>query len=140
MSNTPKVTDFEVSLLKIERGACQFKIEQIDELLNKIGEAKGLADAGKQAPAAPEAKNDPVAVQEITFTTLKFEPQKGAQLGDYYVAFKENNLDDKFRYAFNILRNSNATIQNRYHRQDYEYSFWIYGENKIYQQKLKPKA
>ena len=140
MSETLKVTDFEVSLLIIERNACQFKIEQIDELLNRIGEAKGIPDAGKQAPAVPEAKNDPAAVQEITFTTLKFDPQKGAKLGDYDVAFKESNLADKFRYAFSVLKHSNATIQNRYHGQGYEYSYWVYGEDRIYRQKLKSKA
>lgn len=125
--------DFEISILLIKRNSLQFEIEQIDELLNKIGAAAGLAAASQKAPA--KAKTE--AVQEVTFTILKFEPQKGAKLGDYDVAFKENNLDDKFRYAFNILRVSNATIKDRYHGEGYQYSFWIYGENKIYRQRLK---
>ena len=137
MSEALKVSDFEISLLIIERDACQYKKERIDEFLNKIGEAKGMSDATRQTPAT-EAKKEPVAVQEITFTTLKFEPQKGTQLGDYEIAFKRGNIDDKFRYAFNILRNSNATIKSRYRRQGYQYSYWLYGEDRIYRQKIKP--
>ena len=137
MSEALKVTDFEISRLILERDACQYKKERIDELLNKISEAKGMSDATRQTPAT-EAKNEPVAVQEITFTTLKFEPQKGTQLGDYEIAFKRGNIDDKFRYAFNILRNSNATIKSRYRGQGYQYSYWLYGEDRIYRQKIKP--
>ncbi len=40
-----KLNDFEISTLIIERNTCQHKAEQIDELLNKIGEAKGYTDA-----------------------------------------------------------------------------------------------
>jgi hypothetical protein len=113
MTETPKISDAEVWLLGIERDTCQYKKERIDELLNKIGEAQGLLDAGKTAsgPAASEAKKEPAAVQEITFTTLKFEPQKGIQLGDYDVAYKPNNIEDKWTCAFNILRNQ--TQQSR---------------------------
>lgn len=129
-----KLSDFEVSMLIIERDACQFKAQQIDELLNKYGEAKGFSDAAK-----PEAKPQPAAVQELTFSTLKFEVQKGAQLGEYEIAYKTGNLEDKWRQAFNILHSSNATIKGRYHGEGYEYSYWLYGQDKIYRQKLKPK-
>jgi hypothetical protein len=133
-----KVSDFEVSLLIIERDTCQYKKECIDELLNKIGNAKGLVDSEKpkQTPAKPEA----AAVQEITFATLKFEAQQGAKLGEYEIAYKANNIEDKFVQAYNILRASNATIKDRYAGQGYQFSYWIYGEGKIYRQKLKPKA
>lgn len=134
-----KLSDFDVSMLIIKRNVRQYEVEQIDEFLNKVGEAKGFSDAGKQTSASAEAKGEPVAVQEITFTTLKFEPQKGTQLGDYEIAFKGSNIDDKFRCAFNILRNSNATIKSRYHGQGYLHSYWLYGEDKIYRQKLKPQ-
>ena len=44
-----KLTDYEFSMLIIERNICNYKAEQIDELLNKIGEAKGLSTAEKSA-------------------------------------------------------------------------------------------
>ena len=46
-----KLTDFEISLLLIERDAAQYKVERIDELLNLIGHAKGLEDVKKETPA-----------------------------------------------------------------------------------------
>ena len=87
--------------------------------------------------APPEAKEEKPAVVEATFSILKFEPQKGAKLGDYEVAYKPNNLPDKWSGAFNVLNASNATIQNRYHGQGYQFSYWLYGQDKIYRQKRK---
>ena len=78
------------------------------------------------------------AVKEPTFGTLKFELLQGAKLGDYEIAYKANNLEDKWRSAYNILRSSNATIKDRYHGEGYQFSYWLYGEDKIYRQKLKP--
>ena len=37
-----KITDYEIQMLIIERNACNYKVEQINELLNQIGESKGL--------------------------------------------------------------------------------------------------
>jgi len=87
--------------------------------------------------AKPQA---PPTIQELTFTTLKFDSQKGDKLGEFEIAYKTTNPPDKFDQAFNILRNSNATIKERYHGQAYAYSYWIYGEGKIYRQKLKQEA
>jgi hypothetical protein len=132
-NDAPMLSDFEVSMLLIERDVCQYKKERIDELISKIGEAKGFTNAEK------EAKKEPAAVKEETFAILKFEPQTGAKIGEYEVAYKANNLEDKWTHAHNVLRNSNATIQNRYHGEGYEFAYWLYGEGKIYRQKLKPK-
>ncbi len=113
------------------------------EFLVKLRDAHQIiADATNQyieSLAPPETKLELTVVGEVNFTTLKFEPQQGAKLGDYEIAHKASNLDDKWRSAYNILRNSNATIKDRYHGQDYQYSYWLYGEDKIYRQKLKPK-
>jgi hypothetical protein len=140
ISETLKATDFEVSRLIIERDTCQYKKERIDELLNKIGEARGYVDAETKASVAPEAKNEPAAAQETTFTILKFEQQTGAKIGEYEVAYKASNIEDKWTHAYNVLRNSNATIKDRYHGEGYEFSYWLYGADKIYRQKLEPKA
>ncbi len=116
------------------------------EFLVKLRDgAQMLADAASEflksmTPPELGLDREPAAVQEITFATLKFDPQKGAHLGDYEVAYKANNIADKWTHAFNVLKSSNATIQNRYHGQGYQYSYWIYGENKIYRQKLTPKT
>ncbi len=40
-----KLTDFEVSLLIIERDSCHYKAQQITELLNKIGTSKGITNS-----------------------------------------------------------------------------------------------
>lgn len=80
------------------------------------------------------------AVQELTFTTLKFEAQQGTKLGDFEVAYKQNNPPDKWQSAQKILRINNATIKDRYYSDTYQYSYWLYGEDKIYRQKLKPKT
>ena len=138
MSNAPALTDLELPLLIIERAPCQYKVERIDELLNQIGKAKGYEDATKENKPS-EAKSELAAVKEETFTILKFEAQQGAKIGEFDVAYKANNLEDKWHHAYNVLRNSNATINSRYHGQSYAYSYWLYGENKIYRQKLKPK-
>jgi hypothetical protein len=112
-------------------------IESGYHVVYNVLEVSGLMSAGE-----PEQKSqkEPVAVREETFTCLKFEDQQGAKLGQFSVAFKESNLVDKWTSAFNILRQSNSTIKDRYHGQDYQFSYWLYGEGKIYRQKLKPKV
>lgn len=123
-----KLTDFEIGLLILERDVSQYRVERIDELLNRIGESKGFAEAEKKPPTC---------VPEGTFTILKFEQQKGEKLGEFEVAHKSSNLPDKWQHAYNILSRNNVTIKNRYHGKDYAYSYWLYGENRIYRQKLK---
>ncbi len=90
-------------------------------------------------PEIKEEEKQAAAVLELNFTSLKFEAQQGAKLGEYEIASKQNNLIDKWQSAYNILSNCNATIQDRYHGEGYQYSYWLYGEGKIYRQKLKSK-
>jgi hypothetical protein len=104
-----------------------------------------IADAANEyidsmAPPEDRDKTQAATVHEVTFTTLKFEDQQGAKLGKFEIAYKQNNLEDKWRPAYSILRNSNATIKDRYHGEGYQYSYWLYGEDRIYRQKLKPKT
>ena len=117
------------------------------EFLVKLRDASlMLADAANEyidslaPPEVKETSKTPAAVQEITFSTLKFEAQQGARLGEFEIAYKQNNLPDKWQSAYNILRINNSTIKNRYHGDTYQYSYWLYGEDKIYRQKLKPKT
>lgn len=75
------------------------------------------------------------AVKEETFS-LNFETQRGPKLGEYEIAYRANNIEDKWAQAHNILRQSNSTIKARYHGPGYLYAYWLYGEDKIYRQKL----
>jgi len=80
-----------------------------------------------------------LTVKEETFTILKFDKQTGARIGEYEVAYKSKNIPDKFQQAHNILNKNNAVIGDRYHGEGYVYSYWLYGEGKIYRQKSKRK-
>jgi len=93
------------------------------DLKHRIAELVGVKEA--------------IAVKEITFTILKFEKQQGTRIGEYEVAYKTNNIEDKWVQAYNILRRNNATIGNRYYGEGYVHGYWLYGEGKIYRQKLK---
>ena len=53
------------------------------------------------------------------------------------VAYKAQNIPDRFQQAFNILSKNNATISSRYHGEAYVYAYWLYGADKIYRQKMK---
>lgn len=92
---------------------------------HRIAELKGVKEA--------------VAVAEETFNILKFEKQQGNRIGEFEVAYAKANIPEKFQQAWNILNKNNAVIGDRYYGEDYTYSYWLYGENKIYKQKLKGK-
>jgi hypothetical protein len=87
----------------------------------------------------PEEVKKEAAVLEQTFVCLKFEPQEGPKIGGYDLAFKQNNLESNWNSAYNVLKQNNSTINDRYHGKDYIFSYWLYGEGKIYRQKLKAK-
>jgi len=117
-------------------------MSNIDFLVKLRDAAQMIADAANEylEKLTPDETKQATTVKEETFTILKFEKQQGAKIGDYEVAYKPNNLTDKWTQAHNILRQNNATINNRYFGTDYIYNYWLYGEDKIYRQKLKPKT
>ncbi len=111
---------------------------QRDLELCSINIQRALHTIGKKTPSTtPQQQPATTAVQELTFTTLKYDLMHGEKIGDYEIAYASANIADKFQTALNILKASNATIKDRYHGVDYQYSYWIYGEGKIYRQKLK---
>ena len=93
----------------------------------------------KQMIARLKQPSSTDGVNETTFTILSFEKQTGSKIGEYEVAHKKANIPDKWTHAYNILRQNNATISKRYHSEGYAHSYWLYGEGKIYRQKLKPQ-
>jgi hypothetical protein len=120
---------------------------QIEFLVKARDAYQILADATNEyidsltPPEVKEKEDKPAtAVLELTFTMLKFEPQQGSKLGNFEVAYKKANLEDKWSQAFNILRINNSTIKDRHDGDNYQYSYWLYGEDRIYRQKLKPKT
>jgi hypothetical protein len=77
------------------------------------------------------------AVKEETFSGLTYEKQQGSRLGEYETAGKNGNPTDKWTIAYNVLKQNGATINNRYHGEGYAYAYWLYGEDRIYRQRLK---
>ncbi len=114
---------------------------QIDFLTKLRDASQIIADAANEllksmTPPELGLENAPAAVNEITFSILKWDAKKGSQLGDFEVAYKASNIEDKWQHAFNVLRSSNATIKDRFHGANYSYAYWVYGQDKIYRQKL----
>jgi len=105
-------------------------LEPLTDLLNAF---EAAITQFKQAVS----KRVGVAIKEEAFHILKWEKASGSRLGEFEVAYKNSNLPDKWDHAYAVLRRNNATISNRYHGDGYVYAYWIYGEGKIYRQKLK---
>jgi len=76
---------------------------------------------------------------EETFNILKWENEKGSRLGDYQVAYKQQNIPEKWQHCFNILKANDSLIANRFHEQGYQHAYWIYPEkypDRIFRKKL----
>ena len=111
--------------------------ERILEIICDLADALEAASVNiKHGIAEITGVKEKAAVKEETFTILKFEKQTGSRLGEYEVAYKANNIEDKWTHAYNILRQNNATINNRYYGDSYAFAYWLYGKDKIYRQKL----
>jgi hypothetical protein len=111
--------------------------ERILEIICDLADALEAASVNiKHRIAEITGVKEKAAVKEETFTILKFEKQTGSRLGEYEVAYKANNIEDKWTHAYNILRQNNATINNRYYGDSYAFAYWLYGKDKIYRQKL----
>jgi hypothetical protein len=111
-------------------------VEALMEFFNAV--EAGIASA-KQMITKPKQPSPVAIVNETTFTVLSFEKQTGSKIGEYEVAHKKANIPEKWIHAYNILRQNNATIAKRYHSESYAHSYWLYGEDKIYRQRLKPE-
>ncbi len=112
------------SLVKL-RDAFSMASEALNDYINTL------------APAEAHNEEKQPVVNEAIFNVLKFEGQQGAKIGAYEVAYKQNNVAEKWQSAYNILEKSNATIKDRYKGSGYSFSYWLYGVDKIYRQKLK---
>jgi hypothetical protein len=114
------------------------KTEKLAEIIvDQCNALEALAVNTKRQIAELFGVSTDSAVKEETFSCLKFETQQGSKLGTFEVAFKQANIAEKFNHAYNILRNSNATIKERYHGPSYQFSYWLYAQDRIYRQKMK---
>jgi len=113
--------------------------QEILEILVDFSNALEAAAVNLKHRIAELAGVEGAAVEEEVFAVLKFEPQTGARIGDFEVAYKPNNIPEKFQHAYAILHKNNATIGSRYHGPRYTFGYWLYGAGKIYRQKLTPK-
>jgi hypothetical protein len=76
-----KLTDFEISVLILERDVAQYRIERIDELLNKVGETKGFAE-NITTEEKPAPQLDPDDLAGLPWKTYKTkEPAKPDEAG-----------------------------------------------------------
>jgi hypothetical protein len=125
--------DFELSLAIIERDTTQYRKERLDKLILELQAKTSIVEEKTPDPKQPQT------IKEITFIILIYETRQGIKLGTHEVATKPKKEDAKWIYAYNILRKQNATIQDRYHEEGYQYSYWLFDEDKIYRQKLKEK-
>jgi hypothetical protein len=114
-------------------------IEAVLNLANAL-EAAALDTKHRISELVGVSPQEAPAVKEEVFNILKFEPQKGEKLGEFEVAHKSSNLPDKWAHAYTVLRQNNAVINSRYHGPDYQFSYWLYGEDRIYRQKLKQSS
>lgn len=120
-----------------EETVSKAKLEEFYEIVVNYANAQEASAVDLKHRVAEFLGVKEAAVKEETFTCLKYEKQQGQRIGEYEVAYKPNNIPEKFQQAFNILSKNNATISSRYHGEGYAYSYWLYGEGKIYRQKLK---
>jgi len=83
------------------------------------------------------------SIPELTFNVLKWQAEKGAVLGDYEVAYRNQNILENWLHAFNILKANNSVISNPFHLEGYQYRYWIYPEkydDRIFRKKLSKEV
>lgn len=108
MESNHSDTDFsnlQISLILIRRNALNYEAEQYDELLRKIGEAKGYAETKTESkPAEPQWTPD----------RIKWEPTQGTA-GPYERSEDVNSID------FKTLLKDLATHQGKLSKDGYFY-------------------
>lgn len=111
-----------------KRNLCQREAEITDEFLNYLGTPFQEAVGVKEEP-------EKAAVSEENFA-LNYTEYTSQKLGTFEVTEEKGNIPEKWNRAYNILKQANATISNRYHGPNYAFAFWLYNK-KIYRQKIK---
>jgi len=109
-----KITDFELSLLMIERDTAQFKAGLIDELLNSVGQARGLLDAQKEGPQE---------TKELDLARLPWEKRQGEK-GEYeQTSERASQNSDVWKQLKAKLKEHKGFWQNS------GYKFWFHQQD-----------
>jgi hypothetical protein len=92
----------------------------------------------KQLTTSKEPSELKATIPEDRFSRLSWRNETGKKIGEYEIALIQDNLEQDWRHAFNILQANNATISNRFHEENYVYSYWLYDkmDYKIFRQRL----
>jgi urocanate hydratase len=112
------------------------KIEQALDIMTEFAdglEALALGVKQRMAELVQVA-----TVREETFDILNWQQKKGAKLSEFEIATKDNNDQEKYQHALNILKTNGATIEDRFHEPQYQHTYWTY-QDTIYRQKRKEK-
>lgn len=120
--NTEKKIDIE-KMLDAWLNFCDAVEAACVDFKHRVAELTGV----KEAPA----------VKEDTFNILKFETVKSDRLPGLEAAHKLHNVEQNWTHAYGVLKAANATINSRYYGEAYGFSYWIYGEDRIFRQPLK---
>lgn len=115
---TQKLAEIFLDQLNAQEAACVNARRQIDELFNMT--------ESTQRKAVPEQ----------TFNVLKFTEHKGEKLNEFATAERKDNDEQTWLQAYNILKQNDSTINQRFHAAGYVYSYWLFNE-RIFRQKLK---
>lgn len=116
MTEKLKLSDYEISMLIIERDTAQFKREKIDELLNQLGAEQGFNDAEKKPTREP--------TQEIAL------PGSGdiSKLPWKSYSTKQAARDDEAGWVFRDTRGAETLVaslrtKDKIHLGNFEYQF-----------------
>jgi len=73
-----KISDFEIAMIYAEINCCYHRIEQLSEIINKVGEVKGYSDTAKTTAT----KNYSSQLQESDLIKLPWKSYKTKQAAD----------------------------------------------------------
>lgn len=110
--------------------------KQIEYLVKIRDAAQMFADATNEYidSLAPKEIKIEQAVAEEVFSCLNYETQQGAQIGNFETASQDTNDQTKFQAAYDTLEKADANIKDRYYGKGYAYTYWLFGQNRIYRQ------
>ncbi len=97
---------------------------------------------GIKVDASRDTSRMKSALPEDSFNLLTWQDESGVSLGAFQVAYKNQNLPEKWQYCFNVLKANNAVIGKSFHQEGYVHRYWIYSEkydDRVFRKKLTDK-
>jgi len=108
------------------------KIERVLQAFLKVGDAlESLGALGKDikqlvGEIVGVSQSKQASIGENVFQVLKWETGRGQRLGDFEVAYKAQNMPDRWQHAHNILKANNATIKDHFSPEGFTHYYWLY--------------